>query len=135
MTQTHNEPFASPATTTSLKKWVSSERVLGGSGPKTHWGMHLLDKIMILQGIKLTIQPLGVGYANRPKKAQNGGVCGMLLYRTKSPPPTLEVGGVGGGGRGGVGEVGGGGMGGEGGAHTRRNTQKAACAHRRSLVI
>ena len=46
---------------------------LGGSGPKTHWGMRLLDKIMILQGVKLTIQPLGVGYANRPKKAQNEG--------------------------------------------------------------
>ena len=45
----------------------------GGSGPKTHWGMHLLDKIMILQGAKQTIQPLGVGYANRFKKAQNGG--------------------------------------------------------------
>ena len=30
---------------------------------------------MILQGVKLTIQPLGVGYANRPKMAQNGGVC------------------------------------------------------------
>ena len=28
---------------------------------------------MILQGVKLTIQPLGVGYANRPKKAQMGG--------------------------------------------------------------
>ena len=28
---------------------------------------------MILQGVKLTIQPLGVGYANRPKKAKNGG--------------------------------------------------------------
>ena len=50
----------------------------GGSGPKTHWGMRLLDKIMILQGGKLTIQPLGVGYANRPKKAQNGGVCGVF---------------------------------------------------------
>ena len=35
--------------------------VLGGSGPKNHWGMRLLDKIMILQGVKLTIQPLGVG--------------------------------------------------------------------------
>ena len=44
-------------------KWGGS----GGSGPKTHWGMRLLDKIMILQGVKLTIQPLGVGYANRPK--------------------------------------------------------------------
>ena len=41
--------------------------VWGGSGPKTHWGMRLLDKIMILQGVTLTIQPLGVGYANRPK--------------------------------------------------------------------
>ena len=28
---------------------------------------------MILQGVKLTIQPIGVAYANRPKKAQNGG--------------------------------------------------------------
>ena len=46
---------------------------LGGSGPKTHWGMHLMDKIMILQGVKQTIQPLGVGYANRPKKAKMRG--------------------------------------------------------------
>ena len=53
---------------------------LGGSGPKTHWGMCLLDKIMILQGVKLTIQPLGVGYAHRPKNAQNGGVCGIFPY-------------------------------------------------------
>ena len=43
---------------------------LGQSGPKTHWGMRLLDKIMILQGVKLTIQPLGVGYANSPKNAK-----------------------------------------------------------------
>ena len=28
---------------------------------------------MILQGVKLTIQPLGVRYANRPKKAKMGG--------------------------------------------------------------
>ena len=42
-------------------------------GPKTHRGMRLLDKIMILQRVKPTNQPLGVGYANRPKKAQNGG--------------------------------------------------------------
>ena len=28
---------------------------------------------MILQGVKLTIHPLGVGYANRPKKAKMGG--------------------------------------------------------------
>ena len=56
------------------KKWVSSGGGgLDGSGPKTHWGMCLLDKIMILQGAKQTIQPLGVGYAKRPKKAQKGG--------------------------------------------------------------
>ena len=28
---------------------------------------------MILQGVKLTIQPVGVGYANRPKRPQMGG--------------------------------------------------------------
>ena len=28
---------------------------------------------MILQGVEPTIQPLGVGYANRPKKAKMGG--------------------------------------------------------------
>ena len=28
---------------------------------------------MILQRVRLTIQPLGVGYANSPQKAQNGG--------------------------------------------------------------
>ena len=40
----------------------------GGSGPKTHWGMRLLDKIMILQGVKLTT----IRYANSPKKAKMG---------------------------------------------------------------
>ena len=52
----------------------------GGYGPKTHWGMRLLDKIMILQGVKATIEPHGVGYANRPKKAQNRGVCGSFPH-------------------------------------------------------
>ena len=47
--------------------------VWGGPGPKTHWGMRVLDKIMILQGVKPTIQPLGVGYANSPKKDKIGG--------------------------------------------------------------
>ena len=28
---------------------------------------------MILQGVQLTIQPLGVGYANRPNKGKMGG--------------------------------------------------------------
>ena len=38
---------------------------------------------MILQGVKPTIQALGVGYANRPKKAQNGGgdVAFSHIYR------------------------------------------------------
>ena len=36
---------------------------------------------MILQGVKQTIQPLEVGYANRPKKAQKGRVCGVFPYR------------------------------------------------------
>ena len=62
-----------PPSLKTSKKWVSSGGSLGGSGPKTHWGMRLLGKIMILQGVKLTIQPLGVGYANRPKKAKMGG--------------------------------------------------------------
>ena len=66
-----------PTPTPPPKKWVSSGGGLGGSGPKTHWGMCLLDKIMILQGVELTIQPLGVGYANRPKK---GGMWRFPLY-------------------------------------------------------
>ena len=41
--------------------------------------MRLLDKIMILQGVKLTIQPLGVGYANSPKKAKMGGYVAFAL--------------------------------------------------------
>ena len=52
----------------------------GGSGPKTHWGMRLLDKIMISQGVKPTIQPLGVGYANRPKKAKMRGYVAFSPY-------------------------------------------------------
>ena len=72
LTPPPHPPTPPPSLKTS-KKWVSSGGGLGGSGPKTHWGMRLLDKIMILQGVKLTIQPLGVGYANRPKKAKMGG--------------------------------------------------------------
>ena len=65
--------FSTPPSFKTSKKWVSSGGVWGGSGPKTHWGMRLLDKIMILQGVKLTIQPLRVGYAHRPNKAKMGG--------------------------------------------------------------
>ena len=42
--------------------------------------MRLLEKILILHGDKPTSQPLGVGRANRPKKVQNGGVCGVFPY-------------------------------------------------------
>ena len=66
-------PHPPPTSLKTSKKWVSSGGVLGGCGPKTHWGMRLLDKLMILQGVTLKTQPLGVGYANRPKEAQNGG--------------------------------------------------------------
>ena len=51
-------PSPHPICLKSPQKWVSSGwGGLGGSGPKTHWGMCLLDKIMNLQGVKLTIQP------------------------------------------------------------------------------
>ena len=59
-----------------LKK---SQFQVGGGGAmvasktNNHRGIRLFDKIMILQGVKPTIPPLGVGYANRRKKAQNGG--------------------------------------------------------------
>ena len=62
------------------KNWVSSGGGSGGVRTKTHWGMRLLDKIMILQGVKLTIQPLGVGYANRPKKSKMGGYVAFSPY-------------------------------------------------------
>ena len=67
------DPPNPPPSLKTSKQCFSSEGVWGGSGPKIHWGMRLLDKIMILQGVKQTIQPLEVGYANRPKKAQKGG--------------------------------------------------------------
>ena len=50
-----------------------------GSGQTKHsLGDGFLDKMIILQGVKPTIQRFGVGYANRPKKAQNGGLCGIF---------------------------------------------------------
>ena len=81
-------PHPPPPPRTSLKtpkKWVSSGGGggSGGSGPKTHWRMRSFDEIMILQGVKLTIQPLGVAHANRPKKAQNGG--GMWRFPLYTP--------------------------------------------------
>ena len=48
----------------------------GGSGgvrTKNSLGDVLIGQNNDFQGVKLTIQPLVVGYANRPKKAQNGG--------------------------------------------------------------
>ena len=73
-------PPTPPHLPQNLKKVGFKWGGLGGSGPKTHWGMRLLDKIMILQGVKLTIQPLGVGYANRPKKAKMGGYVAFSPY-------------------------------------------------------
>ena len=76
----HPPPHPSPHLPQNLKKVGFKWWGLGGGGPETHRGMCLLDKIMIVQGVKLTIQPLAVGYANRPKKAQNRGVCGVFSY-------------------------------------------------------
>ena len=39
---------------------------------------------MVLQGVKRTIQPLGVGYANSPKKAKMGGG-GMWRFPQYTP--------------------------------------------------
>ena len=50
-----------------------------GGGPKTHWGMYLLDIIIILQKVKQTDQPLGIGYVNRPKKAKIRGYVAFSL--------------------------------------------------------
>ena len=60
-------PPPPPTSLKTSKKWVSSGGVLGGSGPKTHWGMRLLDKIMILQGVTRTIQP-NVGGCGRVRE-------------------------------------------------------------------
>ena len=73
-------PAPTPTSLKTLQKWVSSGGGLGGSGPKTHWGMRLLDKTMILQGVKKTIQPLEVGHAKSPKKAQRGGLWCFPVY-------------------------------------------------------
>ena len=55
-----------------------SSGVLRGFGPTSHWGMRLLDKIMIVKGVKPTIQHLGVGYVNRPKRG--GGAVRHFAY-------------------------------------------------------
>ena len=52
----------------------------GGPAQNFVGGVRLLDKIMFSQGVDLTIQPLGVGYANRPKKTQNGGYVAFSPY-------------------------------------------------------
>ena len=69
-----------PPSLKTSKKWVSSGGGWGGPDQKLIGGCVYWTKIMILQGVKLTIQPLGVAYANRPKKAPNGGVCGVFPY-------------------------------------------------------
>ena len=61
-----------PALKTVGFKWRGGG--LGGVRTKNSvGGCVLFDKIMNLQGVKPTIQPLGVGYANGPKKGRNGG--------------------------------------------------------------
>ena len=80
-------------------KWGKGGGGLGASTRKTHWGMCLLNKIMILQWVKQTFQPLEEGYANMPKKAQKGGVCGVFPYIQAClvgwpglpPPPPLSA--------------------------------------------
>ena len=67
-------PPPPPATQASLKqakKWVSSGGGGGGSG--VVWTKNSLGDVFIgqnndLQGVKETIQPLEVGYTNRPQK-------------------------------------------------------------------
>ena len=50
-------PTPTPHLTRNLKKWVSSGGGgLGMSGPKSHWAMHLLDKVMILQGVQRKVK-------------------------------------------------------------------------------
>ena len=52
--------------------------------------MRVLDKRMILQEVKITIEPLGVGYASRPAKAPKRGACRLCprpLGSHPSPPP------------------------------------------------
>ena len=56
-----------------------------GSRPKTHWGIRLLDKIMSLQGVTPTIQPLGVGYANRLKRR------GMWRFPISAGQPGVDL--------------------------------------------
>ena len=68
-----------PAPTASLKKkWLSRGGGVGGADKKLTRGCVFWYKTMILQGVKLTIQPLGVGHANRPINPENGGVCGIF---------------------------------------------------------
>ena len=58
--------FRPPKTKKMLFKWGGVE------GGNAHWGMHLLDKTITFQLVKQRIQPLEVGYANRPQKGAGG---------------------------------------------------------------
>ena len=60
-----------PPPPTPVKKVISSFRGWRPRNQKIHWGMVLLGKIMILQGVGHPISCLGVCYENDPKK---GGV-------------------------------------------------------------
>ena len=67
-----------------LKKWVSNEGVTGG-GVRTKYSSAgaFIGQNNELQGVKVKIQPLRVGYASRPKKTQNAG--GMLRFPPHAP--------------------------------------------------
>ena len=63
-------------------KWGGSRgvRTKNSMGGCVFWPKKIEKKKMILQGVKLTIQPLGVGYTNSPKKAKMGGMWRFPLY-------------------------------------------------------
>ena len=64
-----------PHPTPPSKSQKSGFQVRGSRGvrTKTHQGMRVLNKIMSLQEVKQTIQPLEVGCANSPNKAPKRG--------------------------------------------------------------
>ena len=81
-----------------LKKVISSSRGYRPQNQKIHWGMVLLGKIMILQGVGHQISCLGVCYANDPKKGGYTTPAPALDLTTslrgdfvRTPPPPLAI--------------------------------------------
>ena len=71
------DPLPTPTSLKSSKKWVAGG---GGVETKNSFGDAFIGQINDFTKMIPTTQPLGVGYANRPKKARNGGVCGISPY-------------------------------------------------------